>query len=418
MSQDPKDLEIQNLKEQIAGLHQAFEEQIVIRTLELEQARDQALLESKNKSQFLANISHEIRTPLNGIINFAELLNKTTLTEEQKRYLNFMKESSNMLSAILGDILDFSKSAAGKMTLHPSISSVKDIFENTVNHFKPEIEKKALKLEVIVSDKMPDYLIVDKVRLQQIMMNLLSNAVKFTYAGSISAHLLYHPNSDYQFELCVVDTGIGIPETKLGEIFNPFTQLDNSDTRVYGGTGLGLSIVKEIVQEMKGKIEVNSESRKGATFKVLWNAEIPKDIPTEMKTSKNSNNTTEKLDKPKKILLVEDMQINREIVKAFLEMEGCEVHEAQNGAEAVDMYQQRGSFDLILMDCQMPVMDGFEATEEILRMASPAQRPPIVALTASALNETRERCMNAGMVDFITKPIQWEVLRKVVGNSY
>jgi CheY-like chemotaxis protein len=370
----------------------------------------------KTKDQFLTNISHEIRTPINGIAGMATLLSQNPNREEQITYLNAIKSASDNLKVIINDILDLASIESGKLKFERIGFNLKDVVDSLVNMFRIQSKEKGITIINNLTREADKILIGDPVRLNQILINLLSNALKFTHAGSIKLNCSVERKEKqtcyFRFE--VLDTGIGIPSDKLTTIFESFSQADASITRKYGGTGLGLTIVKQLVDLQKGTISVKSEEDKGSVFTVT----IPyllgrqKDIAKVSSQARNSKSYRNSL-KDLNILLVEDNDINRLYAVNILKTWNCSVETAENGYVAIEKLKN-ASFDVILMDIQMPVMDGFETTKSIRSGELPKSEIPIIALTANASSKDIEKCLAAGMNDCIPKPFTPDDLLRVL----
>lgn len=363
------------------------------------------------KSEFLSMMSHEIRTPLNAIIGFLRELDKQELTELQRQHIDNSSIASKHLLAIINNILDISKIEAGEM----SLESEDFVFEKSITNVStvllPLLEQKGLKLNVTISDTIEKVLKGDALRLQQILFNLIGNAVKFTSTGSISIACAVLENNaiSQEIKISISDTGIGMDSTYMKNIFKKFSQEDKAVTRKYGGTGLGLSITNELVKLMGGRIEIESEKNVGTSFHIYLN--FPK--------GENQSGEDQSVDEPVSnidnisILLVEDNFLNRMVAQNSLQYYNCEVMEAENGLEAIEILK-KNTFDVILMDIQMPEMGGIEATEIIrnkLKLST-----PIIALTANAFKTEIDRCRKAGMDDYVTKPFDEDILIETIAK--
>ncbi len=380
-------------------------------------ARDEAQKAYRVKSDFLANMSHEIRTPMNAIIGFSHLGLAATSAEKMREYLDKVYVSSTNLLGIINDILDFSKIEAGKLELEIAPFQLRRLVWEIRDTMELEAEAKGLRLEFQIAEEVPDPLLGDSLRLRQVITNLISNAVKFTAQGHIrvSAELVSRVEDQLRLRFSVADTGIGMTAEEQGRLFRAFSQADSSTTRRYGGTGLGLAISRQLVEMMGGKISLLSEPGQGSTFSFTINLEVNPE-PHEPAHILNSGSSpaaileqAAALLRGLRVLLVEDNVVNQLLAQAMLDKVGILVELAVNGREAVEKLRRSPDYDLVLMDIQMPEMNGYEATGLIRRQLG-LTALPIIAMTAHAMSEERTRCLDTGMDDIITKPIDVKLL--------
>ncbi len=374
---------------------------------------EELLRAQKAKELFLANISHEIRTPINGIAGMADLLSQNPSAEDQTLYLKAIKTAAENLKVIINDILDLASIESGKLKFEKINFNLDKTIKSLVDTFRLQSQERGIKLHYSKDSTIPNVYVGDPVRLNQILINLISNALKFTHQGSISVTVTLDKivNKDYFLKFEIKDTGIGIPKSKLKTIFESFSQADASVTRKYGGTGLGLTIVRQLVQLQHGTIKVMSEENQGSVFTVI--VPYKQGIANEQSSkSKAGSNKSLQLQNAS-ILLVEDNDINRLYAGSILKMWSCKFDTAENGEVALEKFKN-SHFDLILMDIQMPVMDGFETTKAIRKWANEKSKVPIVALTANATQKDIDRCLAIGMDDCLTKPFTQEDLLKIL----
>lgn len=372
---------------------------------ELKSARESAVAANQAKSEFLANMSHEIRTPLTGILGYAEMLmNYCKTDEDRKNYAKKIKKNADNLTELINDILDLSKVEAGALKVENLPLSLSDEIEATLSWLGDQAQEKGIAIESIIERPLPSTIVSDPKRLRQVLTNVIGNAIKFTERGKISVRV----KAESTFiSIYVEDTGCGIPQPSQQKLFEPFVQADSSTTRKYGGTGLGLALSRRLARALGGDlILVQSTPNRGSTFKITIS-------PGDSKYVKEMGSRTPEIEADLsgvRALLAEDLSDNAELITAFLSKHGAEVTWARDGEEALRLARKE-SFDLILMDLQMPIMDGYAATKK-LRLTHPAL--PIVALTAHAMSGEREKCLQSGFTDFLTKPLDLPLLLSTI----
>ncbi len=386
---------------------------------ELERAKQQAESALQIKSRFLANVSHEIRTPLTGILGMVALMRDDESSEETQKKLYTIESSGESLLGLLNDVLDAAKLESGLMELERVPVELMQLVSNVIEVVGQQAAAQGITVHVDIANRLPDFIEGDPVRLNQVLFNLIGNAIKFSAGNDVRVRVSADSINDdaLMVRISVIDQGIGISQTAQDRLFKPFSQADSSTTRKYGGTGLGLSICKGLVDQMGGRIWVRSEKGEGSTFSFQFPTraiESPNRKSGQEEIIKNLHGDKAHTAKPMRILVAEDNDVNRSVVEAFLGRLGYQADFAEDGLQAVEAVEEK-EYDLLLMDCQMPNLDGFAATREIIKRYG-GQRPRIIALTANASSEDRQLCDDAGMDGVITKPLRLAELDKTLRN--
>jgi len=413
-----------NTNEELAKANQA----LIEATERAQKMAESALVACRAKREFLSNMSHEIQTPMNGVIGMVNFLLETDLTEEQREFASTVKVSADALLFIINDILDFSKIEAGKMILERVSFDLRETVKSTLELLASQAQDQGLNLTCSIQPEVCASLLGDPTRLRQILLNLLGNAIKFTSRGKVELEIapVNETDDEIQLRFSVHDTGIGISEEAREKLFQPFTQVDASTTRKFGGTGLGLAICRKLVELMGGTLDVTSKLGEGSTFSFALpftkhKARDPEDHPPVGTVAYNGNgHTTASLANSEgvRVLLAEDGKINQLVAVRLLKQLGYTVDVAGNGVEAVEAWRKNRQ-RIILMDCHMPEMDGYEATQQIRELEAKQNVPPtqIIALTASTMQGDRELCFAAGMNDFTSKPISKQAFEKALKKA-
>jgi len=403
----------------VAGLIGFFAYTVLVRTEDMMIANERAEAANHAKTNFLATMSHELRTPMNGVVGMIELMDREETDAEKKEKFKTVRESAFSLLGIIDDILDTSKMEAGKLSLSASPTDVRSHVTAVVASLRPIAEKAGTHINLTISDDVPEFVKVDPMRLRQILVNIIGNAIKFskradgTVGEEVKVAVGRSPEDDTLY--CVTDYGVGMDEKMLANLFQPFTQSDAEENRRFGGTGLGLSIAKGLAELMGGTITVKSKINEGSSFTVSLPLKVEEVAPAEEKHE--AVDTSQLADTKAHILLVEDNATNQLVISQQLKALGLTCDTADNGVEGLKKWQS-GGYDLVLSDCHMPEMDGFEMTHHIRRREDKHKliRTPIVAVTANALSGEAERCIAMDMDDYIAKPVRLDVMAETLSR--
>ena len=425
---EEKSRELYALNAELRRARDELEERVIERTRDLEESRRRAVASSHAKSEFLANMSHEIRTPMTAICGFSEILRDEISDPETLKSVEVIRRNGIHLLTIINDILDLARVESGKVSVHATEVNPLQLVQEIADLVEPQAEGKNLRFSTTFLGAMPDLVLTDPTRLRQILINLIGNAIKFTEVGEVKlvTRLIPKTGQDFQLEFIVIDTGIGIAEDRADRVFQQFEQADTSLTREFGGTGLGLTICRRFAELLGGTVElVESRVGLGSTFRASLAISVSEDanwIDNPQSYQPTSTTPTSTAAKQSlhgvRVLITEDSPINQRLFVHILAREGADVITRPNGRAGVDAVltanERDEAFDVILMDMQMPVMDGYTATQTL---RSQGVRTPIVALTAHAMTGDREKCLEAGCSDYVTKPIDRERLVQAVLDS-